>query len=417
MKHSNLNLLWLLFFSFLAACTPPTEPVSVTRPITAVPATPTALATPTTTPTVTLTPFPTVTPWVTVTPKASPISPTPTPVHIEGWLTNETTANAATINSGAYLFFARDADLWRARPDGSGIEQLTFGGLFQRDPNDDNLVFLHNPLVSPDGRFITFSNDFETLYLVDITGKQPVQPLSARSDEVAWSPDSQQLAYLDPQGTITVLDVATGVLTTLANQPRFDVGNLVFAPDGRSLAYHCCFTDQESPTTGEIRVITLANGQEDTVGETWSSIGGGSPPLCWIGPDEVTTADKIQADYPDDCSHAYNGSSTISPDGTQQLSLGLLSPDDNVYFRRLIVQNTATDEVVWQRDFDVILRRAVWSPDGPLLFLHVAGDESWPRNGTSDDAIYALATDGSGDLQLVLENAVLLDVIPAWGTN
>lgn len=411
MKHSNSILLWLVFLGLLAACTPPAEPVSVTRPVTAVPATPIALATATTTPTVTLTP------WVTVTPKASPTlpTPTPTPVHIEGWLTNETTANAATINSGAYLFFARDADLWRAQPDGSGIEQLTFGGLFQRDPNDDNLVFLHNPLVSPDGRFITFSNDFETLYLVDVTGTQPVQPLSARSDEVAWSPDSQQLAHLDPQGTITVLDVATGVLTTLANQPRFDVGNLVFAPDGRSLAYHCCFTGQKSPTTGDIRVITLANGQENTVGETWSSIGGGKPPLCWVSPGEVTTVDKIQADYPDDCSHPYNGSSAISPDETQQLSLGLLSPDDNVYFRRLIVRNTATDEVVWQRDFDVILRRVSWSPNGPLLFLHVAGEEFWPRNGTSDDAIYALAADGSGELMLVLENAVLLDVIAAWG--
>jgi len=336
-------------------------------------------------------------------------------VHIEGWLTNETTANAAIIDSGAYFFFARDADLWRARPDGSDIEQLTFGGLFQRDPNDDNIVFLHNPLVSPDGRFITFSNDFETLYLVDITGAQPVQPLSARSDEVAWSPDSQQMAYLDPQGTIILLDVATGVLTTLANQPRFDVGNPVFAPDGRSLAYSCCFVWQDSTAIGDIRVITLASGQEDTVGETWSSIGGGSPSLCWIGPGEVTTVDKIQADYPDYCSHSYKGSSTISPDETQQLSLGLLSTDDNVYFRRLIVRNTATDEVVWQRDFDMILRWVSWSPDGPLLFLHVAGDAFWPRNGTSDDAIYALAADGNGELLLVLENAVLLDVIAAWG--
>ena len=415
MKRSNAILFWLVFLSLLTACTLPTEPVSVTRPVTAVPTTPIALATATTTPTVTLTPFPTFTPWVTVTPKASPTSPTPTPLHLKGWLTNETTANATLINSGAYLFFARDADLWRARPDGSDVEQLTFGGLFQRDLNDDNLVFLHNPLVSPDGRFITFSNDFETLYLVDITGKQPVQPLSARSDEVAWSPDSQQLAYLDPQGTITILTIATGELRALANPPRFDVGNLVFAPDGRSLAYHCCFTGQESPTTGEIRVITLANGQENTVGETWSSIGGGSPPLCWIGPDEVTTRDKVQADNPDNCTYPYNSASTLSPDKTQQAFLALLSPDDNVYFRRLGVMNTTTDELVWQRDFDVILRRVSWSPDGTLLFLHVVGDEVWPRNGTSDDAIYALAADGSGELVLVLENAVLLDVIAAWG--
>jgi Tol biopolymer transport system component len=269
--------------------------------------------------------------------------------------------------------------------------------------------------VSPNGRFITFSNDFDILYLVDITGTQPVQELSARSDEVAWSPDSQQMAYINQQGIIILLDVAKGELTSLANHPRFDIGNLVFSPDGRSLAYSCCFVWQESRASGEIRVITLANGHEDTVGETWSSIGGGSPSLCWIGPREVTTVDKIPADYPDHCSRPPY--STISPDETQQASLGLLNPDDNVYFRRLIVKNTATDEVVWQRDFDVILRWVGWSLDGPQLFLHVAGEEFWPRNGTNDDAIYALPADGSSDLQLVLENAVLLDVIPAWGTN
>ena len=48
-------------------------------------------------------------------------------------------------------------------------------------------------------------------------------------------------------------------------------------------------------------------------------------------------------------------------------------------------------------------------------FLHVAGDGAWPRNGTNDDAIYTLSVDGSGELILVLENAVLFDVIPAWG--
>ena len=37
--------------------------------------------------------------------------------------------------------------------------------------------------------------------------------------------------------------------------------------------------------------------------------------------------------------------------------------------------------------------------------------------GTSDDAIYALPADGSGEPELVLENAVLLDVIPPWKTN
>lgn len=327
---------------------------------------------------------------------------------------NESEENSYTINKGASLFFARSADLWRAQPDGSGIEQLTFGGLFRRDPHDDNIVFLHNPLVSPNGRFITFSNDFDTLFLIDITNTQPVQELAARSDEVAWSPDSQQLAYINQQGLITLLDVVKGELTLLANHPIFGFGNLVFSPDGRSLAYNCCFTGQESPTTGEIRVITLANGHEGTVGETWSSIGGGSPPLCWIGQNEVTTGDKIQSDYPEHCSYPYTGVAAISPDKTQVASLGLLSPDDNIYFRRLIVTNTSTNEILWQRDFDVNLRRAIWSLDGKRLFLHIADEEFWPRNGTSDDTIYSLSADGNGDLELVLENAVLLDVLPAW---
>jgi Tol biopolymer transport system component len=365
---------------------------------------------------VTFTPIPTVNPGITVTPEASLTIPTPTPERIEGWLTNENAGHSFLIGSGASLFFLRDADLWRARPDSSGIEQLTFGGLFRRDPNDDNIAFLHNPLVSPDGRFITFSNDFDTLYLVDVTGTQPVQELSARSDEVVWSPDNQKMAYINKQGIITLLDVTKGELTPLANHPIFDFGNLVFSPDGRSLAYNCCFTGQESPTTGEIRVITLANGHEDTVGETWSSIGGGSPSLCWISPNEVVTRDKIRLDNPDHCSDPF-GIPATSPDKSLEAFLGLLSPDDDVYFRRLIVMNTTTDEILWQRDFEVILRKARWSLDGQQLFLHVSGEESWPRHGTSDDAIYVLPADGSSELKLILENAVLLNVIPAWETN
>ena len=319
------------------------------------------------------------------------------------------------INNGASLFLVRDADLWRAQPDGSGVEQLTFDGRFQRDPNDDNLVFLHNPIVSPNGRFITFSNDFETLYLVDVTGTQPVQALSARSDEVAWSPDNQQMAYINRQGIITLLDVTTGELKPLANQPIFYLGNLIFSPDGRFLAYNCCFIGQESPTTGEIRVITLENGHEEIVGETWSSIGGGRPALCWLSPTKVVTRDKIALANAQQCAYPYESASRISPDGSQAVYLGLLTPDDSVYFRRLIVSDSTNDKIHWQRDFEVILRQASWSLDGQQIFLHVAGEEAWPSNGTSDEAIYALPADGSGDLSLVLENAILLDVIPSWG--
>ncbi|MCB9009747.1 MAG: hypothetical protein H6656_20675 [Ardenticatenaceae bacterium] len=407
----SLNLKWipvLLLTGLLTACTitSTTDPAPTTVPQ--------PIATPTLEPT-SQTPLTEGATAVPATDTPIPITPSPTPHILEGWLSNANEGHSMAINNGASLFLVRDADLWRAQPDGSGVEQLTFDGRFQRDPNDDNLAFLHNPIVSPNGRFITFSNDFETLYLVDVTGTQPVQALSARSDEVAWSPDNQQMAYINRQGIITLLDVTTGELKPLANQPIFYLGNLIFSPDGRFLAYNCCFIGQESPTTGEIRVITLENGHEEIVGETWSSIGGGRPALCWLSPSKVVTRDKIALANAQQCAYPYESASRISPDGSQAVYLGLLTPDDSVYFRRLIVSDSTNDKIHWQRDFEVILRQASWSLDGQQIFLHVAGEEAWPSNGTSDEAIYALPADGSGDLSLVLENAILLDVIPSWG--
>ena len=318
--------------------------------------------------------------------------------------------------SGATLFFTRDADLWRAQPDGSGLEQLTTGGFFVHDPLDDNIVFFRDPIVSPDGRFITFINDFGTLNLIDVTGAQPVQTLDATDDEIAWAPHSHLMAYAY-QSKLRLFHVTTGEVETLHDSPIAGLGNMVFSPDGRFLAYSCCFTstgEDSGVSTGEIRVLKLLDGSETTVGETWSSIGGGTPTLCWTTDNEVMTIDDERLENPSRCSFQAKGISALSPDGTQIAYLSTLNAADDVYFRRLTVKDSTTDEILWQRDFDVLLRHVSWSVDSQQLFLHAAEEQWWPANGTRDDAIYTLPTNGSGDLELVLENAVLLDVIAAW---
>ncbi len=99
--------------------------------------------------------------------------------------------------------------LWSTKPDGSDLQQHTFG------PYDDR-----EPVWSPDGRSIAFSSDRSGNYDV-------------------WT-----------------LELASGAVTKITDAPEDDFSP-VFAPDGRALAY------ASTRESGGIRVRALAGGEGD----------------------------------------------------------------------------------------------------------------------------------------------------------
>jgi dipeptidyl aminopeptidase/acylaminoacyl peptidase len=319
----------------------------------------------------------------------------------------------STIQTGATILFARDNDLWRIDAGGQNEQRLTEGQLLA-DWQLDELPaadpwwaggFPPQVHVSPDGRWLAFTQTGRNLVLVDVTGAAPPRfhNLTGSAVVFTWSPDSQRLAYSSRSG-IVVYDVSVDGSVQIFNEESW---NLVWSPDGRFLAFACCFEEPDpgpydGVLAGEIKQIELVSGQVKTVGETRKTVGGGTPPICW----SVDGAVGIEVVLPATCSHERPYPYTFSPDSTQQAYLALRSPEDEEYFRLLAVKDVVTDETVWQREVPLV-QKVYWSSDGRHLLL---GNDAYAPETT----IYRIPADGSSDAEILLTDALLLDIIPAW---
>jgi hypothetical protein len=138
------------------------------------------------------------------------------------------------------------------------------------------------------------------------------------------------------------------------------------------------------------------------MGETWLGVASGSPPICY-GADGMVGIEVTESVT---CSYERPYPYIFSPDSTQQAYLALRSPEDEEYFRLLAIKDVATDETVWQRDVPLV-QKVYWSPDGRHLLL---GSDVYATETT----IYRIPADGSSDGTILLPDALLLDIIPAW---
>jgi Tol biopolymer transport system component len=358
------------------------------------------------------TPPPEVTLTTSAPPAATQAATTPLP-----------TASSASIPLSTSLrcpvvLFARESDLWRTNLDGEAVEQLTQGERLIWQPGKDNwwANFLSTPVqVSPDGQWITFLGQ-RVRILVDVTTRTQIglpMPHAAIGD---WSPDSRYFAYApEPIGSHQVLysyDIQQGQTTRLLDLPIDDreagggIRNVVWSPDGRFIGFACCFTIPTDVYTGtlvgQIRQIEVATGQMETVGETQSSVAASSH-LCWTA-DGHLTADKSQGIR---CSYERSRYPAVSGDGSKYASLGPSSPDDSSWTRpsRLTVSEAAMGEVLWQREISGTLKTVTWSPDSQYLLL----DDDLDRS-----PIWHIRSDGSAELEPIIEDGFLLGVIPQW---
>lgn len=396
---------FLLCAAFLIACKPQAAiatPVAM-EPLSTQTWLPTKTLAPVKLPTPTVSTLPTITYPPTVTLPAPTSTPIPTPTA------TAVPIDLSRINSGAVVLFARDDDLWRTDLDGHEVDRLSEGGLLNWgwDREDDFWwmnATLRPPYVSPDGRWIAFASTGKKLVL-DVAAPGMTRLIVGSGDgSMAWSPDSRFLAYgphslyvYDPEA-----DQANKLLTGYGG----GIHNISWSPDGQSIAFVCCFkppADQSSgdPYIGEIQRVEVATGQVETVGEATSSIGGGPSHFCWTAENQVITSTGQAVRCSSDAVLHY-----ISPDGTQIAYLSSVSSEDTD-FNLLIVQQIATREIVWQQGVASIRPNVVfWSPDGQYLLL----DDSLQKHSP----IWRTKADGSGELEVVVEDGFLLNVISAW---
>ncbi|GAA3228562.1 amidohydrolase family protein [Nonomuraea helvata] len=98
-----------------------------------------------------------------------------------------------------------------------------------------------DPDFSPDGRQLAFVTDRTgtlNIWVRDLsTGadRQVTQLTDSAALSVRWSPDGREIAYLDQDGALWVVDVSTGDIQKIFDA-TFEPGRPTWSPDGRTLA-------------------------------------------------------------------------------------------------------------------------------------------------------------------------------------
>jgi Tol biopolymer transport system component len=153
---------------------------------------------------------------------------------------NEAVQLAAEIHAKGWLVFSArtehgDWDLFLMRPEGSDRRPLTDTREFNEagarfSPDGRRLLFYRMPKAEPvdNNSYGAFS-----LVLAEADGRDPVE-LGRQYPWASWSPDGGQIACLQPKG-VEIVDLRAR--TVVKRFPRKGiVSQLVWAPDGRSLA-------------------------------------------------------------------------------------------------------------------------------------------------------------------------------------
>ncbi len=326
---------------------------------------------------------------------------------------------ASTLNTGPIILFAVDDDLWQTTLYGNQVDRITDGRILNwgMGQGDDWLLAAkwRPPQASPDGRWITVSPTGRDIILVDVaTGVQ--QQVSLPGAPVAtWSPDSRYFAY-SPDSSVSsssddlyLYDIQTQQSRHLLQLDKDDgvgIVSIVWSPDGRFIAFGCCFNadTNNGAFTGKVQQIEVATGNIETVREMWSSIGGGYPELCWTvdGP-MILESIKEEVDGSFPCSYRQRVN-TKSPDGDLMVSLSPASLDDAFWTgpSLLTIKMSLTDSVLWQYEIEENVKRIAWSPDSQYLFLD---------NDQNSSPIWRVKADGLSELEIVVDDGYLLDVI------
>ena len=442
----RLNWLLLLVVGLiLTACD--AQPAAQTPPAVATASPPSTIAAPAST-AEPATAAPTATTPATVTPTAT--LPTPD--------TSAPTATDAQYPTDALLFYHSDGHLYTV-PLGGQSRRLTTQPLAGANEPFivDGMFGFRPPVVSPDGCLLALNGNWGGATVLDlVTGEMIGMGRGRAMQSPNWSPDSRQLAYVTQDDRLCIYDLNSepddcpfapeGLLMEVVWSPTgsFIAAAVVTPPVGGSS--DCCVGRVwlVDPATGVATdVAGFITGFEYAPGEAFQWLPDGSGlaikraddshgAIFRLADGSVVTFDEWIADVAPDGGTVLHPSGALSAiDGTALAPLtgadgcaeflGIArswSPDSRLAYtilcgvggttalepRPLTVIDPATGVVGWQRELPVGLFPVGWSPDGQFILLDDAAVAS---------PIWRLAADGTGELEVVVEDGRLVELIPA----
>jgi WD40 repeat protein len=129
-------------------------------------------------------------------------------------------------------------------------------------------------VLSPDGKVGVTGDCDGTVHVLDTaTGKQvgALAEAVGRISAAAFTPDSAKLAVAGGDGVVRVLDVATGKELAKVKAGQYELSALALSPDGKTVA----------AGTGALKVLDVATGKEPVA----LAVGNGTPTFAAFSPD------------------------------------------------------------------------------------------------------------------------------------
>lgn len=141
-------------------------------------------------------------------------------------------APAISLAAGA-VAFAKNGRIFTMNLDGTGLRQVTTGGILDRWPT-----------WSPDGTRLAYSSVRDgnwDIYVVDADGSNQVRVTTDPQTDIVpdWSPDGERIVFTSTRGDnynlYTIAPDGTG-LASLTATSEWEIGS-VWSPDGSRIAY------------------------------------------------------------------------------------------------------------------------------------------------------------------------------------
>jgi tricorn protease len=134
-----------------------------------------------------------------------------------------------------------------------------------------------DPRWSPDGKWIAFISDRtgrEEIWMADELGRNLKQLTDADCEKAppVWSPDSKSMLWFGSDDKLRLLTIETGKTEVLVTNPKGEIDDAQFSPDGKWVSY----SKTDSADRSRVYVKELATGAEHLIGGEDILIAGGA---------------------------------------------------------------------------------------------------------------------------------------------